>query len=194
MESLRVLGLLKETLVIFVSDHGHSIGDRNYIGKRGYPSGREVMDIPLMVRFPGAEHAGATSDAFVQHIDISATILERAGVTPPAEIDGRPFLDGALAGRPGFRDHVTVAWGTTPTVITDRWWLNCKVDGSGVLLHDLTTPAPFARNVARENAGVVNELFALAKQDAKGGFPAWLLEVARKQADAPGCSDLAARA
>lgn len=194
MESLRVLGLLENTMVVFVSDHGHSIGDGNYIGKRGYPSRPEVFDVALMVRFPGARHAGARSDMFVQHIDISATILEAAGAPLPPEMDGRPFLDDALAGGPGSRDHVTVGWGSTPTVITDRWWLNCKVDGTGVLLHDLKAAEPFARNVARENPGAVNELFALAKQDAKGGFPDWLVEVARKQADAPGCSDLAARA
>ena len=78
-------------------------------------------------------------------------------------------------------------------MITDRWWLNCKIDGTGVLLHDRKAADPFARNVAREHPGVVNELFAMAKQDAKGGFPDWLMETARKQADAPGCSDLAAR-
>ncbi|OGG43268.1 MAG: hypothetical protein A3F84_12855 [Candidatus Handelsmanbacteria bacterium RIFCSPLOWO2_12_FULL_64_10] len=194
MESLRVLGLLEDTMVVFVSDHGHSIGDGDFIGKRGYPSRPEVFDVALMVRFPGGEHAGKTSDVFAQHIDVSATILKAAGAPLPAEMDGRPFLDDALAGRPGSRDHVTVAWGSTPTVITGRWWFNCKVDGTGVLLHDLKAPEPFARNVAQENTGVVNELFALAKQDAKGGFPAWLIEVARKQADAPGCSDLAARA
>jgi len=80
------------------------------------------------------------------------------------------------------------------TVITDRWWLNCKVDGTGILLHDLDAAEPFARNVARESSGVVNQLFALAKEDAGGSFPEWLIEIARTQADAPGCSDLAARA
>ncbi|GAG41503.1 unnamed protein product, partial [marine sediment metagenome] len=52
LETMRVLGLLDNTVVIFTSDHGHSIGDRNYLGKRGYPSSPEVFDIPLMIRFP----------------------------------------------------------------------------------------------------------------------------------------------
>ena len=194
MESLRVLGLLDDTMVHFTTDHGHSIGDRNYIGKRGYPSSPEVYDVPLMVRFPKAEHAGRRSDALVQHTDITAAILEAAGVEPPAPIEGRSFLKAALGGTRGHRDHATVAWGSAATVITDRWWLNCKVDGTGVLLHDLKAADPFAANVAKKKPAVVNKLFAQAKEDAGGGFPEWLIELARKQADAPGCSDLAARA
>ena len=193
LESMRVLGLLDNTLVIFTADHGHSIGDRNYMGKRGYPSMPEVYDVPLMIRFPKAEHAGASSNMFINHTDITAAILDAAGVQPAQPLDGRHFLADALAGKPGPRGHVTIGWGSTPTVITDKWWMNCKVDGTGVLLYDLAAADPFARNLAQDQPNVVRDLFSLAKQDATGGFPEWLLELARNQADAPGCSDLAAR-
>jgi arylsulfatase A-like enzyme len=192
IEHLRVLGLLDNTMVIFTSDHGHSIGDFDYMGKRGYPSSREVFDIPLMIRFPGAEHAGATSDATVQHHDISGVILEAAGVEPPKPIDGKSFLDAALGGKP-FRDHATVGWGSAVTVVTDRWWFNGKVDRTGALLYDLTVEQPFARSVVKENRQAALDLFALAERDAQGGIPEWLIDLARRQADAPGCSDLAAR-
>ncbi len=194
MESLRVLDLLDNTMVILTADHGHSIGDRNYMGKQGYPSTPEVYETPLIVRFPGGEHAGTRSDMFVQHVDISASVLDIAGIQPEAPLDGAPFLDDAVAGRPGRRDHVTVAWGSTPTVVTDRWWMNCKVDGTGVLLHDLRADDPFARNVAGDHPQVVDELFGIAKSDAGGTFPDWLMALAQSQKDAPGCSDLAARA
>jgi len=193
MESMRVLGLLDNTMVILTSDHGHSIGDGNYLGKQGYPSAPEVYDIPLMVRFPGAQHAGPTSDAFVQHHDIAAAILEAANVKPPAEIDGIPFLETAIAGKSGPRDHVTVGWGAAVTVITDRWWLNCKVDGTGVLLYDLQAAEPFAHNVGDQNSETVNRLFAKALEDAGGSFPDWIIEMAKTRRDAPGCSELAAR-
>jgi arylsulfatase A-like enzyme len=194
METVRVLGLLDNTMIIFTTDHGHSIGDGKYMGKRPYPSHPSVYDVPLMIRMPGAQHAGRTSDMYVQHTDIAATIIAAAGAQPPAPIDGHAFLDKAIAARPGVRDHVTVGWGSSPTVITERWWLNCKVDGTGVLLHDRRAADPFARNVAAEHPDVVNSLFATAAADARGGFPQWLMDLARDQADAPGCSDLASRA
>ena len=193
MEAVRVLGLLDNTMIILTTDHGHSIGDRGYMGKRGYPSAPEVYDVPLMIRFPGAEHAGTTTDMFLNHTDISAEILNQAGVEPKYELDGKPFLDDAIAGKSGDRDHVTVGWGSTPTVITDKWWFNSKVDSTGMLLHDLTADDPYAQNLADQNADVAASLFAKAQADAEGGFPDWLVELARNQADAPGCSDMAAR-
>lgn len=193
METMRVLGLLDNTLVIFTSDHGHSIGDQDYMGKRGYPSGPDVYDVPLMIRFPKAEHAGKTSNIFVQHHDLTAEIFEQTGVNPTLEIDGRPFTADAIAGKADPREHVTVGWGSTPTVITDKWWFNCKCDGTGMLLYDLKAEDPFTKSVADENPDVVKKLFGQAEEDAGGSFPDWLIELAENQADAPGCSDLAAR-
>jgi arylsulfatase A-like enzyme len=191
MESMRVLGLLDSTVIFITSDHGHSIGDRGYMGKRGYPSEPAVYEVPLMVRLPGAEHAGRQSDQVVQHHDISAEILAAAGVARPEAFDGVRFLESAVSGRPGFRDHATVAWGSAVTVVSGDWWLNCKVDGAGALLHDLRQPDPLAKNLAPRHPDVVRELFAAACDDARGGFPDWLVERAGTQADAPGCSDLA---
>jgi arylsulfatase A-like enzyme len=193
MDNLRVLGMLDNSIIIFTSDHGHSVGDARYLGKRGYPSAPEVFDVPLMVRFPKAKYAGRKSDILVQHHDISAEVLRLAGAKSAEKIDGRPFLNAALRGGKGARDHVTVGWGTAATVVTQRWWFNCKVDGTGVLLHDLKSARPFAKNVAKKHPKVASKLFALAEKDARDGFPEWLMDLARKQADAPGCSALAAR-
>jgi len=129
----------------------------------------------------------------VQHHDITAEILATAKVKPTEKIDGRPFLKDAVKGKPGKRDHVTVGWGSASTVITKRWWLNCKVDGTGALLHDLKIANPFAKNVARKHPKIVDSLFSKAVEDAEGGFPDWLVDMSKKEKDAPGCSDLAAR-
>jgi arylsulfatase A-like enzyme len=193
METLRVMDLLDRTMVILHSDHGHSLGEMNYLGKRGYPSTPEVYEVPLMVRFPGTEHAGRTSNMFLQHVDLTATIYEVAGIKPEIDLDGSSFLEDALSGGMGSRKHVTVGWGSTPTVITDRWWFNAKADGSGVFLYDLHKDKPFNQNIADDLPDVVNELFALALKDAGGEFPGWLVELASQEADAPGCSVLAAR-
>jgi len=193
METLRVLGLLSNTMVIFTSDHGHSIGDRNYMGKQGYPSAPEVFEIPLMIRFPDAKYAGVTNNMFVQHHDLTATILEAADVRPPVKIDGISFLKNLISGKTGSRDHVTIGWGSAVTVITDEWWLNCKVDGTGVLLYNLTAPKLSTTNGAKENPDVVNRLFSHAIEDAGGSFPDWLIKLAKNEADAPGCSDIVAR-
>lgn len=195
MESLRTQGWLDNTVVIVTSDHGHTLWEkRAYIGKRPYPSDPEVFDVPLFVRHPAGIGAGTVCDAWVQHHDISATILEAAGVQPPEPIDGRSFWMTAFEGGPPIRDHVTVGWGPAMTVLADRWWFNCKVDGRGAFLHDRTRPDPFARNLAEDEPGTVRELFQIGAADAGGRFPDYLLDLAANATDAPGCSPFAAPA
>jgi len=193
LETVENLGLLDKTVIVVTSDHGHSIGDRSYIGKRGYPSAPEVYEVPLFVRHPDGEGHGQKNSMFVQHNDITAAILNWAGAGR-AVIDGIDFWKRGVVNGESIRDHVTVAWGAAVTVVTPDWWMNCRITGEGPFLYDLNARDPFALNVADENPDVVNRLYRLAVADAGGGFPEYLLEVARKQADAPGCSALAARA
>ncbi len=192
-ETMRVLGLLENTVIIVTSDHGHAIGDGNYIGKRGYPSGPAVYDVPLFIRHPEGIGAGQCCDLLLQHTDISAQVLEFAGVAPKQPLHGQPFWQAATNNGKPLRNHVTVGWGTAITVIDDRWWLNCKIDGSGVFLYDLKAQSPFTENVTDAHPDVVRRLYAQAVADAGGVFPDYLLELAAQQADAPGCSALVAR-
>ena len=190
-ETMRSLGLLENTVLIVTTDHGHSIGDRGYLGKQGYPSAPEVYEIPVFIRHPEGIGAGKRSDLLIQHIDLSAQILQFAGVPLPEDLDGKCFFDQAVNNGQPIRDHVTIAWGPNITVIDDNWWLNCKVNGSGVLLYDLNASDPFEKNVADEHRDVAERLFKLALDDAKGGVPDYLIEMAGTEEDVPGCSELA---
>lgn len=192
-ETMGALGLLDNTLLIVTTDHGHSIGDRAYMGKRSYPSAPEVYDVPLYIRRPDGTGAGKQSDLFVQHTDIAAEILDSVGVEPPEPIDGAPFWKRVLEGGDPIRDHVTVGWGTAVTVINDKWWLNCKIDGTGAFLYDLTADAKLENNIADSYPEEVTRLYEIAVHDAGGSFPDYLEAVCANRADAPGCSALVAR-
>jgi len=192
IETVRTLGLLDNTAIIVMSDHGHAIGDNNYIGKRGYPSHPASMDTVLMVRHPQQLGAGAVCDHFVQHTDVAAQILAFGGIDKPS-LHGKPFFQAAVEGVSGRRDHVTVGWSTAVTVIDAQWWMNAKADGSGVFLYDLTAEDPFAANVADGHGDVVAAMYETAVQDAGGSMPELLLRLAAETEDAPGCSALAPR-
>ena len=192
LETLRTQGRLDDTLVVVASDHGHTLWERRaYIGKRGYPSDPEVYDVPLLVRHPAGLGAGTTCDAWVQHHDVAATLLEAAGVPPPAPLAGRSVWRTAFAGGPPVRDHAVVGWGSAITVVTERWWFNCKVDGRGAFLFDRKRTDPFAENLADAEPALVRELFAAGVAEAAGGFPGYVLELAQRAIDAPGCSPIA---
>lgn len=190
METVRTLGLLDNTIIVVMSDHGHALGETNFIGKRGYPSHPACLDTVLMVRHPQHAAEATTANHFVQHTDIGAQILDFAGVAPRRKLHGQPFYRAALGGEAGERDHVTVSWNTAVTVIDDAWWMNAKVDGSGIFLYDLAAPDPFAANVAEANPDVVQALFALAMDDAGASVPKFLLDLAANVEDVPGSSAL----
>ncbi len=192
-ETMRSLGMLENTALIFTTDHGHSIGDYRYMGKRGYPSTPEVYDVPLMIRHPQGIGAGKRSNMLVQHTDVAAQILDFAGVEPKQPMDGKPFWKAAIEDGEPIRDHVTVGWGSAMTVIDHNWWLNCKINGKGVFLRDLNSGKPFENNVADSNPDVVRDMFNKGVADAGGEFPDFIIKLAEGQADAPGCSELAAR-
>ncbi len=185
--------MLDQALVIVTSDHGHSLWERRgYIGKRGYPSDPESYELPMLVRHPQRVGAGSVCNSFVQHHDITATLLDAAGIKPPAPIDGLSFWKTAFEGKVAQRDHVTIGWGSAMTVIDDKWWFNAKINGRGAFLHDSPRPDPDAPNLAHQHPEVVDRLFKTGKADAGGTFPEFLLQQAEGAGDAPGCSPFAA--
>lgn len=66
------------TLIVFTSDHGEYLGDYGCYGKRGM---HEVSSrIPFIVRFPGKEMAGQSSQIPVSLLDLYPTFLAQAGL------------------------------------------------------------------------------------------------------------------
>lgn len=190
-DTMRTLGLLENTILIVTADHGHSIGDNDFLGKRGYPSHPSVYDVPLLIRHPEGIGAGNRSDLMINHNDVAAQVLDFAGASIP--MDGKPFWKAALGGGPGHRDHITVGWNATITVTDGKWWLNCKIDSTGAFLHDIEKDPSLNVNVADQHPEQVKRLYKLGVADAEGVYPEFLVDMCLNQPDAPGCSGLVAR-
>jgi len=96
LDELAKLGLLDDTLVIYMGDNGFMWGEHGLIDKRAMyePSIR----VPLWVHCPRLAPRGRVIPEMVLNLDIAPTILEAAGVKPPASMHGRsllPLLGGA---------------------------------------------------------------------------------------------------
>lgn len=96
-------GLAGDTLVIFVSDHGDSMGDHGLLTKGAWFY-EACVRVPLIMRLPGRLAAGRAFDGLVQPHDLAATVLAAAGVDPASW--------SALM--PHSRDLVAVARGEAP--------------------------------------------------------------------------------
>lgn len=89
LTALRELGLERDTVVIFTSDHGEFAGDHQLLLK-GPLHYRSLIRTPLLWSEPGL--AGMACDQFISTVDIAPTVLARAGVPGFNGMQGRSFL------------------------------------------------------------------------------------------------------
>ena len=88
-------GLLENTVIFYTADNGFFLGDHGMYDKRFMYE--ESLRVPLLVRWPGAVKAGATTEAFALNLDFAKTFLDIAGLKGPEEMQGRslvPILKG----------------------------------------------------------------------------------------------------
>ncbi|MBP90740.1 MAG: acetylglucosamine-6-sulfatase [Planctomycetaceae bacterium] len=87
---------LDDTIIVFASDHGYWYGEHGLSVERRLAY-EEAIRVPLLVRYPRKFAAGGLRDELALSIDLAPTLLELAGVSIPAYIDGRslvPLLSG----------------------------------------------------------------------------------------------------
>lgn len=94
LRTLRVTGQLPNTYVFLLSDHGLFLGEHRFDWGKFLPY--EASSSPFMaVRGPGVTR-GAISREVTGNVDVAATIMRLAGVSPDYEVDGRslkPFWE-----------------------------------------------------------------------------------------------------
>ena len=104
-DALAAHGLDKNTVVIYTADNGYYMGNRGFAGKWSHYE--ESLRVPLIIHDPRMSPAldGEPRDRMALNIDIPATMLEIAGVAPPAHYQGRSLV-------PLLRDAATSDWRT----------------------------------------------------------------------------------
>lgn len=107
LATLTRLRLEERTVVVFTTDNGGEVGGENRRAKatdcsplrRGKGSPYEGgVRVPTMIKWPGVTRPGSVCDVPIISVDYFPTILEMAGQTPGALVDGQslvPLLRGA---------------------------------------------------------------------------------------------------
>jgi arylsulfatase A-like enzyme/cytochrome c-type biogenesis protein CcmH/NrfG len=92
---LRRLDRWDGAVVVLLSDHGEGLGDHGE-DEHGVLLYREAIQVPLLLKLPGAELGGSTADAAVSLVDVAPTIGELLGLPRPAAWS-RPSLLAGLS-------------------------------------------------------------------------------------------------
>jgi len=157
MNTLKELGLNKNTLILFTSDNGPWLNYGNHAGSTGgFREGKGTsfeggQRVPCIVRWPGVTEAGTISNKMASTIDILPTLAEIAGAPLPGHIiDGvsiLPLLRGDETANP--RDHFYYYYqrNSLEAVRKDHWKLvlpHTHRTYEGVLPGNDGFPGPYA--------------------------------------------------
>jgi hypothetical protein len=92
--ALRARGLDQSATWLVTSDHGFPLGEHGQIGVHRPWLHEELVHLPLLMRLPGADHAGRRVPGFTQPPDVRATIRALFGAPPDGGFDLLPLARG----------------------------------------------------------------------------------------------------
>jgi arylsulfatase A-like enzyme len=97
LSTLTETGLATNTLVVFTSDHGESLGSHGVPPTQKQVAWSESAQVPLLMRVPGI--AARTVTTPITTPDILPTLLALSGVTIPKSVEGEDLSPLLHSGR-----------------------------------------------------------------------------------------------
>ncbi len=175
LDKLDALGMGDDTIVIFTSDNGYSMGHHGITGKGNgtFPLNmfEESVKVPFIARFPGRIPAGVVNRDLVSHYDFMPTLLDYLGYENPgaAQLPGRSFAPVLKGEALGWDDEAIVIcdeYGPNRMLRTRDWkYVERYPDGPNELYHLAADPGEKDNLVDHpEHGDVRNEMQARLSQ------------------------------
>lgn len=190
LDELDRLGVADNTVIVFTSDNGFYYGEHGLSTK--FYMHEESIRVPLIVfdpRLP-ADRRGQTVDRLVSSIDLAPTLLDLAGLQPPALMQGRSALPLIRGEEVAWRDAIfaeNIIKERRPmcdAIRTERWKYIALFEQEPPQeeLYDLEADPHETNNLSGnpEHADVLRELRArlqAMRVELSGdstGFPEWI--------------------
>jgi arylsulfatase A-like enzyme len=193
IERLKELGLYENTMIVLTSDHGEEFFDHR-AWLHGHTLYNELIQVPLIIKFPQSKYRGRHIDGAVKIVDIMPTILDQLGIDhTPYGLDGESLIphlrDGSQPQQMALADldtpQNTLRLPVKVTLIRSGYKLILNHDFgqppetylpnppplSLVELYDITKDPLESENIAPQNDDIVKDLidqiFALYESSAK---------------------------
>ena len=148
-EVLEEAGRMDDAVVIFTADHGEELWARDRTG-HGLSMHHSETDIPLILFGVGVP-AGRREE-LVRGLDVAPTILELAGVEPPASFTGVSLLGRSSAPLPAVSEDIAYGF-ETKALEYEGWKVEVDRCGVPVELYDRHTDPGQTRSLVEAEAG-----------------------------------------
>jgi arylsulfatase A-like enzyme/Flp pilus assembly protein TadD len=108
LQELKDRGIYDKAVIVLLSDHGEGLGEHGE-AEHGIFLYREALQVPLLLKLPGARLGGTSVAAPAQLVDVAPTLLALTGRPVPAGVDGGSLLDLRRENAPA-RDLYAETW------------------------------------------------------------------------------------
>ncbi|MCA8988874.1 MAG: sulfatase [Planctomycetaceae bacterium] len=108
MKQLESMGILDETLIIYMGDNGYLFGEHGLIDKRvAYETS---IRVPMLAYCPELIPPGTVREEMIANIDVGPTVMEAMGLARPPHMDGQSFLPLLQGNSIPWRDYFLYAY------------------------------------------------------------------------------------
>lgn len=179
LNALEQRGLDRDTLVVYMADHGYCLGQHGRFEKHcGYDP---ALRVPLMMRWPGRIRRGVVRD-MTEHVDVPATLTDLLGIEPLPIQHGqslRGYLQGGRVDAPRKWIFSEYLENEEAYIRTDRWKLvfcSGKRKRQDGYVTDNPTPGRYVRLFDHKNDAGEFTNVAAAHPDVVGKLKKFMLE------------------
>jgi len=174
LDKLDEMGVREKTLVVFLSDNGHSCGQHGFWGKGNGTTPRNMYEnsikVPAVFSHPGVLPRGRVLTHMVSAYDFMPTLLDYCGLPlPEGNFPGRSFAPLLRGEGDAGREEVVVfdEYGPVRMIRTERWKYIYRHAYGPHELFDLAEDPGEERNLADDPA------YAEKKEELHARMEAW---------------------
>jgi choline-sulfatase len=163
VDRLRTRGLLETTVIVVAGDHGEGLGEHGE-DTHGMLAYDGTLRVPLILAGPGVADRGVTAP--VSLVDITPSLLRRAGVTPVIESGHQDLFADVAADRDVYAETVyprVAGWHPLTVLVGAQWKL---VMAGKPELYDLSVDPAESKNLAVDRASVAEGMQSRLRQFA----------------------------
>jgi len=171
LTQLKAKGLYDGAEIAVMADHGEALGAHGE-DTHGILLYDETIHVPLLIKLPHGESARKRVDSRVELVDVMPTLLQRAGVAIPADVQGQSLLElikaesgkgsavpDAWRDRPAYSQadypHIAYGWSATQSLRAGKY---LYVQAPKRELYDQTTDPKELSNIATQSTAVADAL------------------------------------